>query len=82
MKLIEKLKGAHERPYVAYKVVGYYSSYNEAKEALNNVHTLDDVYHSWLELHSLHVSLHTIKVYGFAKYNIKYAKERTLLFLM
>ena len=53
MKLIEKLKGAHERPYVAYKVVGYYASYNEAKEALNNVHTLDDVYHSWLELHSL-----------------------------
>ena len=47
MKLIEKLKGAHERPYVAYKVVGYYSSYQEAKEALNNVHTLDDVYQSW-----------------------------------
>ena len=43
MKLIKKLKGAHEHPYVAYKVVGYYSSYQEAKEALNNVHTLDDV---------------------------------------
>ena len=45
MKLIEKLKGAHERPYVAYKVVGYYS-YNDAKEALCHVHTLDDVYQS------------------------------------
>lgn len=43
MKLIEKLKGAHERPYVAYKVVGYYSSYQEAMEALCHVHTLDDV---------------------------------------
>ena len=63
MKLIEKLKGAHERPYVAYKVVGYYSSYQEAKEALNNVHTLDDVYQSWLELHSLNVSSHTMKGY-------------------
>jgi hypothetical protein len=31
MKFIEKLKGAHKRPYVAYKVVVYYSSYNEAK---------------------------------------------------
>nr|DAW25368.1 MAG TPA: hypothetical protein [Caudoviricetes sp.] len=46
MKLIEKLKGAYERPYVAYKIIGYYSSYQEAKEALCNVHTLDDVYQS------------------------------------
>lgn len=105
MKLIEKLKGAHERPYVAYKVVGYYASYNEAKEALCNVHTLEDVYRSWLELHSLNVSPHTMKgyecayhhvsciinisppyqrnhIYGVAKYNIGYVKERTLLFLM
>lgn len=34
MKLIEKLKGAHERSYVAYKILGYYSSYQEAKVAL------------------------------------------------
>lgn len=43
MKLIEKLKWDHERHYVTYKVVGYYASYQDAKEALNNVHTLDDV---------------------------------------
>lgn len=33
MKLIEKLKGAHERPYVAYKVVGYYSPYQTMLKA-------------------------------------------------
>ena len=78
MKLIEKLKGAHERPYVAYKVVGYYSSYNDAKEALCHVHTLDDVYQSWLELHSLDVSPHTMKGYdsGFDRRTIGLGKTR------
>ena len=78
MKLIEKLKGAHERPYVAYKVVGYYSSYNEAKEALNNVHTLDDVYHSWLELHSLNISLHTMKGYECAYHHVSSISHRPI----
>ena len=76
MKLIEKLKGAHERPYVAYKVVGYYSSYQEAKEALNNVHTLDDVYRSWLELHSLDVSPHTMKGYECAYHHVSSTIEQ------
>ena len=78
MKLIEKLKGAHERPYVAYKVVGYYSSYQEAKEALNNVHTLDDVYHSWLELHSLNVSPHTMKGYECAYHHVSSISHRPI----
>lgn len=78
MKLIEKLKGAHERPYVAYKVVGYYSSYQEAKVALYNVHTLDDVYHSWLELHSLNVSPHTIKGYACAYHHVSSVSHRPI----
>lgn len=78
MKLIEKLKGAHERPYVAYKVVGYYSSYQEAMEALNNVHTLDDVYHSWLELHSLNVSPHTMKGYECAYHHVSSISHRPI----
>ena len=78
MKLIEKLKGAHERPYVAYKVVGYYSSYNEAKEALNNAHTLNDVYHSWLELHSLNVSSHTMKGYECAYHHLSSISHRPI----
>ena len=78
MKLIEKLKGAHERPYVAYKVVGYYSSYQAAKEALCDVHTLDDVYHSWLELHSLNVSSHTMKGYECAYHHVSSISHRPI----
>ena len=78
MKLIKKLKGAHERPYVAYKVVGYYSSYQEAMEALCHVHTLDDVYHSWLALHSLNVSLHTMKGYECAYHHISSISHRPI----
>ena len=78
MKLIEKLKGAHERPYVAYKVVGYYFSYTEAKEALYNVHTLDDVYQSWLELHSLNVSSHTMKGYECAYHHVSSISHRPI----
>ena len=78
MKLIEKLKGAHERPYVAYKVVGYYSSYQEAMEALCHVHTLDDVYHSWLQLHSLNVSPHTMKGYECAYHHVSSISHRPI----
>lgn len=78
MRLIEKLKGAHERPYVAYKVVGYYASYNEAKEALCNVHTLEDVYRSWLELHSLNVSPHTMKGYECAYHHVSSISHRPI----
>lgn len=78
MKLIEKLKGAHERPYVAYKILGYYASYQEAKAALCDTHTLADVYHSWLALHSLNVSSHTMKGYACAYHHVSSISHRPI----
>ena len=78
MKLIEKLKGAHERPYVLYKIVGYYASYQEAKAALCDTHTLADVYHSWLALHSLNVSPHTMKGYECAYHHVSCISHRPI----
>lgn len=39
MKLIQKIKGASKRPYVVYSVVGYFSTYDEAVDALNLTRT-------------------------------------------
>ena len=37
MKLIQKIKGATKRPYVVYSVVGYYATYDDAVDALNQI---------------------------------------------
>ena len=69
MKLIQKLKGATKRPYVVYSVVGYFSSYDEAVDALNQSRTpltLQQVYDMWLPSHSKSVSINTLNNYGSA----------------
>ena len=60
MKLIQKIKGATKRPYVVYSVVGYFSSYDEAVDALNQNRqslTLQQVYD---------ISTNTLNNYGSA----------------
>lgn len=69
MKLIQKIKGASKRPYVVYKVVGYYSTYDEAVDALNQSRqslTLQQVYEMWLPSHAKSVSTNTLNNYGSA----------------
>ena len=63
MKLIQKLKGASKRPYIVYKVVGYYSTYDEAVDALHHARqslTLQEAYDMWLLSHAKSVSLNTL----------------------
>lgn len=69
MKLIQKLKGATKRPYVVYSVVGYFSTYDEAVDALHHAHqslTLQEAYDMWLPSHAKSVSNNTINNYGSA----------------
>ena len=69
MKLIQKVKGACKRPYVVYKVVGYYPTYDEAVDALQQIRqspTLTNVYEMWLPSHSKSVSINTLNNYGSA----------------
>ena len=69
MKLIQKLKGATKRPYIVYKVVGYYSTYDEAVDALHQSRqslTLHEVYEMWLPSHAKSVSTNTLNNYGSA----------------
>ena len=69
MKLIQKLKGASKRPYIVYKVVGYYSTYDEAVDALHHARqslTLQEAYDMWLLSHAKSVSLNTLNNYGSA----------------
>ncbi|WP_127160668.1 site-specific integrase [Veillonella sp. VA137] len=69
MKLIQKIKGATKRPYVVYSVVGYFATYDEAVNALNQSRTsltLQQVYEMWLPSHSKSVSVNTLNNYGSA----------------
>ena len=69
MKLIQKLKGATKRPYVVYSVVGYYATYDEAVDALQQIRqspTLTNVYEMWLPSHAKSVSTNTLNNYGSA----------------
>lgn len=69
MKLIQKVKGACKRPYVVYSIVGYYSTYDEAVDALQQSRqslTLQEVYEMWLPSHSKSVSSNTLNNYGSA----------------
>ena len=69
MKLIQKLKHATKRPYVVYSVLGYYSTYDEAVDALNQSRqslTLQQVYEMWLPSHAKSVSSNTLNNYGSA----------------
>lgn len=69
MKLIQKLKGANKRPYVVFSVVWYFSSYDEAVDALNQSRTsltLQQVYDMWLPSHAKSVSANTLNNYGSA----------------
>ena len=69
MKLIQKLKQATKRPYVVYSVLGYYSTYDEAVDALNQSRqslTLQQVYEMWLPSHAKSVSSNTLNNYGSA----------------
>ena len=69
MKLIQKLKGATKRPYVVYSVVGYFSTYDEAVDALHHAHqslTLQEAYDMWFPSHAKSVSTNTLNNYGSA----------------
>ena len=69
MKLIQKVKGACKRPYVVYSVVGYYATYDEAVDALQQIRqspTLTNVYEMWLPSHAKSVSVNTLNNYGSA----------------
>ena len=69
MKLIQKLNHATKRPYVVYSVLGYYSTYDEAIDALNNSRqslSLHQVYDMWLPSHAKSVSSNTLNNYGSA----------------
>ena len=69
MKLIQKVKGACKRPYVVYSVVGYYATYDEAVDALQQIRqslTLREVYGMWLPSHAKSVSTNTLNNYGSA----------------
>lgn len=69
MKLIQKVKGACKRPYVVYSVVGYYATYDEAVDALQQSRqslTLQEAYDMWLPSHAKSVSVNTLNNYGSA----------------
>ena len=69
MKLIQKVKGACKRPYVVYSVVGYFSTYDEAVDALHQSRqsfTLQEAYDMWLPSHAKSVSVNTLNNYGSA----------------
>ena len=69
MKLIQKVKGACKRPYVVYSVVGYFATYDEAVDALQQIRqspTLTNVYEIWLPSPAKSVSTNTLKTYGSA----------------
>ena len=69
MKLIQKLKHATKRPYVVYSVVGYFATYDEAVDALQQSRqslTLQQVYEMWLPSHAKSVSTNTLNNYGSA----------------
>ena len=69
MKLIQKIKGATKRPYVVYSVVGYFSTYDEAVDALHHAHqslTFQEAYDMWLPSHAKSVSVNTLNNYGSA----------------
>lgn len=69
MKLIQKLKHATKRPYIVYSVLGYYSTYDEALDALNHNRqslTLQQIYEMWLPSHAKSVSNNTLNNYGSA----------------
>lgn len=69
MKLIQKIKHATKRPYVVYSVLGYYATYDEALDALNQSRTaltLQQVYDMWLPSHAKSVSTNTLNNYGSA----------------
>ena len=69
MKLIQKVKGACKRPYVVYSVVGYYATYDEAVDALQQNRQslkLQEVYDMWLPSHAKSVSTNTLNNYGSA----------------
>ena len=69
MKLIQKVKSACKRPYVVYSVVGYYATYDEAVDALQQIRqspTLTNVYEMWLPSHAKSVSVNTLNNYGSA----------------
>ena len=69
MKLIQKIKGATKRPYVVYSVVGYFSTYDEAVDALHHAHqslTFQEAYDMWLPSHAKSVSINTLNNYGSA----------------
>ena len=69
MKLIQKVKGACKRPYVVYSVVGYYATYDEAVDALQQNRqslTLQEVYDMWLPSHAKSVSTNTLNNYDSA----------------
>ena len=69
MKLIQKLKGASKRPYVVYSVVGYFTTYDEAVDALHQSRQsliLKQVYNMWLPSHANSVSTNTLNNYGSA----------------
>ena len=69
MKLIQKIKGATKRPYVVFSVIGYYATYDDAVDALNQNRqslTLQQVYEMWLPSHAKSVSICTLNNYGAA----------------
>ena len=69
MKLIQKIKGATKHPYVVYSVVGYYATYDEAVDALQQIRqspTVTNVYEMWLPSHAKNVSTNTLNNYGSA----------------
>lgn len=69
MKLIQKVKNSTKRPYVVYSVLGYYSTYDEAVDALTQSRTtltLQQVYDMWLPSHAKSVSTSTLNNYGSA----------------
>ena len=69
MKLIQKIKHATKRPYVVYSILGYYATYDEALDALNQSRTsltLQQVYDMWLPSHAKSVSTNTLNNYSSA----------------
>ena len=87
MKLIQKLKGANKRPYVVFSVIGYYATYDDAVDALNQSRTsltLQQVYDLWLPSHAKNVSANTLNNYGSAfahLVNIHYVTVQDITYL-
>lgn len=87
MKLIQKLKGANKRPYVVFSVIGYYATYDDAVDALNQSRTsltLQQVYDLWLPSHAKSVSANTLNNYGSAfahLVNIHYVTVQDITYL-